>query len=94
MSRLYIARVQREAIQAYGGACACCGVTERRFLAIDHVGGYIEEDSPRSGYAFWLWLRRQNYPAGYRVLCHNCNHAIRFGEDCPHLLARKELQSA
>jgi hypothetical protein len=32
----------------------------------------------------YLWLKRNNYPTGFRVLCHNCNLAIGFYGYCPH----------
>lgn len=30
------------------------------------------------------WLRRNNYPNGFQVLCHNCNMAKGFYGKCPH----------
>lgn len=30
------------------------------------------------------WCRRNGYPKGFRVLCHNCNMAIGFYGYCPH----------
>jgi hypothetical protein len=33
---------------------------------------------------FYLWLKQNDYPSGYRVLCMNCNFAEgKFGY-CPH----------
>ena len=36
-------RVRREAIEAYGARCVCCGETEREFLTIDHSKGAKHE---------------------------------------------------
>ena len=82
-----------DALQRYGGACACCGETETAFLAIDHVNGggnkqrrQIGAGTGSGGDVMYRWLRRNGYPQGdYQVLCFNCNHG-RFvnGGHCPH----------
>lgn len=68
-------RNERDAcIQAYGGACACCGETWLDYLCIDHVdGGGREHRSTVSN--VYRDLRVRGYPAGYQVLCANCNMA-------------------
>lgn len=75
------------AIRAYGGyRCACCSVTVPEFLAIDHIngGGNRQRKVHGSGMQFYLWLKRNDYPEGFRILCHNCNYALgQFGY-CPH----------
>ena len=80
-----------EVYAAYGGfVCACCGETERLFLTIDHVendGAKMRQEGThgRSGTAFYQWLRRQGFPAGFQVLCLNCNIGKhRNGGVCPH----------
>jgi hypothetical protein len=31
----------------------------------------------------YLWLKREGFPAGFRVLCFNCNHAAHVnGGEC------------
>lgn len=84
------ARVKREAIDAYGGKCACCGITDLVFLTIDHVerNGAAHRRELFGAYAgggerFYRWLRRNNWPEGCRVLCWNCQHAT-FRGTCPH----------
>lgn len=80
-------RDRLEAIEAYGGACACCGETERYFLAFDHVGGggyqkrLSGEDHPGK---LPRRLKLRGWPRGYRLLCHNCNWAIHVLGVCPH----------
>lgn len=75
-------------LNRYGGKCACCGITEPKFLAIDHIdgGGNKHRKSLKSkgGSAFYAWLRRSGYPTGFQVLCHNCNMAKGFYGKCPH----------
>jgi hypothetical protein len=85
-------RIRMQALIHYGGnppKCACCGESHVEFLAIDHVDGRGNEHRrklgyPQSGEVFYYWLRRNNYPPGYRVLCHNCNMAIGLYGYCPH----------
>lgn len=80
--------VSREAIDHYGGKCACCKENRREFLAIDHIGGGGEKHRKqlgmRGGANFYQWLRTRGYPPGFRVLCHNCNHALGAYGYCPH----------
>jgi hypothetical protein len=67
--------------------CACCGETTVAFLAIDHIDGGGNEHRAEIGTAansFATWLRRNGFPEGYRVLCHNCNQAHGAFGYCPH----------
>ena len=70
--------------------CRCCGEnTDVRFLAIDHIQG--KKNLPKSeaklgGDKLILFLRKNNFPDGYQVLCHNCNAAKGFpknNNECP-----------
>lgn len=80
------------AFEAYGGAvCNCQGCNEKRlnFLAIDHINndGYEHRKNQGKGVKIYRWLKKNNYPEGYQVLCHNCNwskHAN--GGKCDHEL--------
>ncbi len=91
--RLYERRLWREAIEGYGGRCQCCQEGILRFLTIDHINGERPEFrdlKPTKGKnrapakTLYLWLKRNNFPPGFRVLCWNCNQATRWGEECPH----------
>ena len=77
-----------EALQKYGGKCACCGESRFEFLAIDHAkgGGNKHRKSGQftPGSGFIKWLKREGWPKGFRVLCHNCNSAIGYYGSCPH----------
>ena len=70
---------RHQALEAYGGKCAYCGVVEEVFLAIDHInddGGAHRKAIGASGSAtIYKWLERNSYPEGFQVLCHNCNFA-------------------
>lgn len=85
--RFYTA-LRQTALTRYGGspaACACCGEQRTEFLVIDHIGGGGSAHRKNLGASsIYTWLKKQGYPDGFRVLCHNCNFAIRFGDPCPH----------
>lgn len=80
------AKVRREVIEAYGGKCACCGESEAAFLAIDHIdgGGKAHLASIGGASSLIYWLRKNGYPEGFQVLCHNCNMAKGIYKICPH----------
>lgn len=89
-------KLRREVMDAYGGAiCACCGETECKFLSIDHVFNdgadhrrsitQNEGNGKGASTATWTWLKRNGYPAGFQVLCMNCNFGkATNGGTCPH----------
>jgi len=70
---------------SYGkNCCACCEEKHLEFLAIDHIGGGGHKHRKTLKEYLPLILKRQKYPKGYRVLCHNCNMSIGFYGYCPH----------
>jgi hypothetical protein len=74
-------------INHYGGSCACCGETVYEFLSIDHInGGGVRHRKAlgSNGSKFARWLVKNNFPEGYRILCHNCNQAFGHYGYCPH----------
>lgn len=80
-------KVRDLVLHAYGGdspVCACCNEPHIEFLSVDHIeGGGRKHRKKLSGH-FYAWLVRNNYPPGFRILCHNCNFALgRYGY-CPH----------
>lgn len=68
--------------------CACCGESEIRFLSIDHINGggtkHRRQIGIGGGATMYLWLKKNNYPKGFQVLCYNCNMAKGFYGICPH----------
>jgi hypothetical protein len=84
----YRRMIKQKCLDAYGGRCACCGESLFEFLAIDHIGGGGNEHRRliglRAGYGFHRWLIKNNFPNGFRVLCHNCNMSMGAYGYCPH----------
>lgn len=88
------AKLKREVMDHYGGVRACCGEKEIVFLAIDHIDNngaahrrQIAKPSgprPGGGNNFYCWLKKNSFPVGYQVLCHNCNMAKHLLGRCPH----------
>lgn len=72
-------RLRDTVIQHYGEKCECCGEPAKEFLSIDHINGGGNKHRKAiksSGINLYRWLKNNNYPSGYRVLCMNCNWAI------------------
>lgn len=85
--RIKRAEHRMEVINAYGGKCACCGENRVEFLAVDHIngGGRQQRKEPgMGGGGLMLYLKRNDWPAGYRILCHNCNMSMGLYGYCPH----------
>ncbi len=68
-------------------SCACCGEKLIEFLSLDHINGggnQHRKKVKKSGVTFYMWLFKNNYPSGYRILCFNCNQAFGNFGNCPH----------
>ena len=83
-NREYKRRIKYEVLSRYSTEaypiCAKCSEADLSKLSIDHINGGGNEHRARlgipTGYAFYAWLRRNDYPEGYQVLCisHNSEH--------------------
>lgn len=86
----YRNKLRQEAIEHYGGKCACCGETNIAFLTLDHIDGCGNQHRRSlfganvSGNAFYRKMRALGYPSGLQVLCWNCNMAKAHYGICPH----------
>lgn len=82
--------VRHEVYMAYGGyICACCGETEKSFLSIDHIyndgAKHKRENNLKTGEQMYRWLKRNNFPDGFQILCMNCQWGKRNNNGiCPH----------
>lgn len=92
--REYWQKLRHEAIMAYGGyRCNCCGETEKAFLSLDHIfgGGAEHRREMKNGNPIAKWLKDHCYPAGFQVLCMNCNFGRFMNKGiCPHKVASQE----
>lgn len=87
-------RARVKALEMYGKVCQCCGENRIEFLAIDHINRDGKKNRKQvatsakgffSPTKFFLWAVSEGIPReGFRVLCHNCNFATRYGEEYPH----------
>lgn len=68
--------------------CACCSENYLMLLSVDHIfndGGEARRNKLHgSGYSFWRFLIKNDFPKGYQVLCHNCNLGKAMYGICPH----------
>jgi len=72
--------------------CRCCGENEFLiFLTIDHITNRKNTTHKKGlgGVAMYRYLRDNNYPSGYQVLCVNCNSAKSDSGICPHKRSSK-----
>lgn len=84
-------RLRAEVIQTYGGICKCCGEDEPIFLTIDHINNdgadhrraLVGRNQGGGSWNTYIWLKKNNFPSGFQVLCWNCNWAKSHG-GCPH----------
>jgi hypothetical protein len=69
-------------INHYGGKCAFCGDTNTNHLCIDHINNDGAEHRRKmgieAGTGTYRWLKKNNYPDGFQVLCHNHNAEKRY----------------
>lgn len=79
-------RIQREAIEHYGGKCYCCGETIHLLLSLDHIdGGGCKHRKELNGMRVAEWAKNNGWPPIFRVACHNCNFGAHLnGGVCPH----------
>ena len=69
--------------------CAHCGFGDIRALSIDHIDGGGAPHRRKTGNDVYGWLKRNNFPEGYQVLCMNCQHGKRMNKGmCPHQESR------
>ena len=82
------ARRKKACFAHYGNKCACCGESRIEFLSIDHINGggtkFRQQNKGMAGVRMYGWLIKNDYPDGYRLLCHNCNQSMGYHGYCPH----------
>lgn len=76
--------------------CSCCGELEIDFLTMDHVDNRKKWNHPKgfTGNRIYSWLKKNNYPEGFKVSCFNCNIARAYKRNngiCPHQKTKDKL---
>ena len=93
--RLSRQRIRWDVLTHYSGDppfCGCCGESYYEFLSIDHINGGGRQDRVINGWSrLYEQLKADGFPAGFRVLCHNCNQAIGHYGFCPHVHPERSL---
>lgn len=66
--------------------CNCCGERNLEFLTLDHINndGAKHRKEITKGNSVIHWVRANNFPEGFQVLCMNCNWAKSKYHGCPH----------
>lgn len=87
-------KVKRQVIEYYGGCCECCDENDLAILSIDHISSNGAEHRKMigNGSAIYCWLKKNNYPSGFRVLCMNCNLAFGSYGYCPHIFKQSNIR--
>ena len=71
-------------LAAYGRMCVCCGEDEVDFLQVDHIDGGGHAHRQKIGRDICSWLIANKFPAGFQILCANCNTGKRLNSGiCP-----------
>ena len=83
-------KLRLEILQHYGIKCSCCGYNNinkkihgQSFLNVDHVNGKGTTHInliKQTGDEFYHWLKSNEYPVGYRILCKPCNNGMEPGD--------------
>lgn len=76
---------RQKCLEHYGRKCSYCLQTIEIFLTIDHINNdgaehrrsmtSNKESRGRAGSTIYAWLRRNDFPEGFQILCYNCNIA-------------------
>ena len=76
-----------EVLRAYSDPkvprCACCGEEILGLLCVDHIEGGGTKHISKVG-SLYRWLKKNDWPKGYQVLCYNCNGSKGSGDLCVH----------
>jgi hypothetical protein len=88
-------QAKMDCLSHYGKVCACCGESRPEFLVIDHINGggnQHRKENGISGSSMYFWLRKRNFPIGFRVLCDNCNMSLGMYGYCPHDKEKESME--
>jgi hypothetical protein len=61
----------------YGNQCAYCREDALEYLTMDHINNDGASHRKEIGTEIFPWLKRNNYPNNFQILCFNCNYVKR-----------------
>jgi len=66
--------------------CNCCGIDTMDVLSLDHIKGRknTKHKKDLDGKSLYRWIRHNEYPSDFQILCMMCNSAKKDNEDCIH----------
>lgn len=79
---------RKSCIDAYGGQCACCGLSSEKYLQLDHINNdgkdHRKQIYPNNHHrgSMYTWAFRNNFPNNLQLLCANCHQAKTSGKSC------------
>lgn len=93
-------RLKQDVMNAYGGKCQCCGEYRFSMMTIDHIheNGAAHRNELNGGFGrdksvdFYRWLKFENFPSGFQVLCYNCNISKHRLGRCEHVGEQVKVQ--
>lgn len=77
-------RLKYETLSFYSNGdpvCNSCGFDNFHALTIDHINGDGNKHRKEIHSHVYSWIKRNNYPCGFQVLCMNCQWIKRFEND-------------
>jgi len=71
--------LKADMVNAYGGKCLHCGISDIDVLVLDHIFDDAQEDRAKNNHSggvhMYAKLRKLGWPKDkYQLLCHNCNY--------------------
>jgi len=88
-SSIYHLMIKIAAFDAYGGcACVGCAISNIDVLTIDHINGGGTKHRKEIRGSIYTWLKKNNYPQGFRVLCMNCQFIAKLSKPLPNEVLR------
>lgn len=84
-----VAEKKKIILDHYGSRCNCCGLSDSRFLTIDHVeygkhNRMSDAEKRRVGINVYRQVIREGFPNRFQILCMNCNWAKGVFGKCFH----------
>lgn len=94
-------KLKTEVCSHYGNGVVKCNLCEEsrlHILTIDHISGggnkHRREEGIKTGYSTYSWLKKNNYPEDFQVLCFNCQFKKRFEDSTSEDPTKIQLQTA